>query len=414
MTASIITVGDEILIGQIIDSNSAWIAEHLNLAGIEVRKIISIGDDRKEMQDALEECVGTDELVLMTGGLGPTKDDISKKVIAEFLGVELVFSETSWEHIQKFFQKLGRTPTQAHRDQCFMPQNAELLYNKLGTAPGMWMEKNQSVLVSMPGVPYEMKYILSEGVLPRLRDRFQVKVIEHRTILTAGQGESWIAERIQDFEDRLPQHIKLAYLPNLARVRLRLSARGEKREKLKKDLDEQVARLKDLIGDLIYGYEKDKLEEVVGNLLREKGLGLATAESCTGGYLAHLITSIPGSSDYFLGSVVAYSNEIKKQQLDVREETLQNYGAVSEPTVKEMVGGLLKRIPADIGVSISGIAGPGGGTPEKPVGTIWLAVGDGKRLETRKLQLGKDRLLNIQYTAVSALNMVRKFLMASE
>lgn len=414
MTASIITVGDEILIGQIVDTNSAWIAEKLNLAGIAIRKIISVGDEREEIHNALAECMEQDKLVLMTGGLGPTKDDISKKIIADFLGVDMVFSEPSWEHIQKFFEKLGRTPTRAHREQCYMPDTAELLYNKLGTAPGMWFEKEGTVLVSMPGVPYEMKYILEKGVMPRLHEAFQTWVIEHRTILTAGQGESWIAERLEEFEDQLPGHIKLAYLPNLARVRLRLSARGQDREKLRAELDEQVGKLKTIIGDLIYGYEKDQLEEVVGKMLKERGLTLATAESCTGGYVAHLITSIAGSSDYFLGSVIAYANEVKQKQLGVRRQTLNEQGAVSEATVREMVSGLLEHIPADIGISISGIAGPGGGSPEKPVGTIWLAVSNGKRTETCKLQLGKDRLLNIQYTGISALNIVRKFLLASE
>lgn len=411
MTASIITIGDEILIGQIVDTNSAWMAEQLNLKGIQVRSMVSIGDTEQEIHRVLHECMTLDKLVLMTGGLGPTKDDITKKVIAAFWGVEMAFSDETWRHLQSFMERLGRVPTEAHYQQCYMPGGATLLENAMGTAPGMWFQKGEHVLVAMPGVPYEMKSIMTQQVLPRLQQTFQTRALEHRTILTAGLGESLLAKQLADFEDSLPPHIKLAYLPNLAKVRLRLSAAGDNPAILNEQIKEKVEAVKNILGDVIYGFGNETLEQKVGDMLVERKMTLATAESCTGGYLAHLITSVPGSSAYFLGSVISYSNDVKVHQLGVTPETLEKYGAVSEQTVVEMVTGLLQKIPATIGLSISGIAGPGGGTAEKPVGTVWLALSDGKNTLTRKLTLGKSRLLNIQYASSEALNMIRKFLL---
>ncbi len=413
MHATIITVGDEILIGQIIDTNSAWIGEKLNLLGISIRKIISVGDDREDIKAALKDGFENSEIVLMTGGLGPTKDDITKQCIADFLHVDLEFSEPTWDRIRRFFERLERKTTEAHRQQCYMPKSAELLENKMGTAPGMWFEKNGVILISMPGVPYEMKYLMENEILPRLQKRFNAFSILHRTILTVGQGESRIAEMIRDFEDNLPAFVKLAYLPNLGRVRLRLSAQGNDKHELESVLLEKGNELKALLPEYVYGEEKDQLEEIVGKMLLERNLQLATAESCTGGYIAHQITSVPGSSAYFQGSVVSYANAVKQDMLGVKETTLIEHGAVSEATVKEMVQGVLKVIPADIGIAVSGIAGPGGGTPEKPVGTVWMAVGNKDKIETQKWQLGKDRLLNIKYTGTQALNMLRKFLLAN-
>lgn len=292
-----------------------------------------------------------------------------------------------------------------------MPGGATLLENTMGTAPGMWFQKGEHVLVAMPGVPYEMKSIMTQQVLPRLQQTFQTRALEHRTILTAGLGESLLAKQLADFEDSLPPHIKLAYLPNLAKVRLRLSAAGDNPAILNEQIKEKVEAVKNILGDVIYGFGNETLEQKVGDMLVERKMTLATAESCTGGYLAHLITSVPGSSAYFLGSVISYSNDVKVHQLGVTPETLEKYGAVSEQTVVEMVTGLLQKIPATIGLSISGIAGPGGGTAEKPVGTVWLALSDGKNTLTRKLTLGKSRLLNIQYASSEALNMIRKFLL---
>ncbi len=411
MEAILLTIGDEILIGQIIDTNSAWMAEQLNLQGIRVREILSVSDTHEAITKGLQDALKQADLVLMTGGLGPTKDDITKKTLAEFFGVEMNFHVETYDRILRLFERWGREPTPAHREQCYMPANAIIMKNKMGTAPGMWMEQDGKVVVSMPGVPYEMKYLMEKEVLPRVKSHFPGKPIGHRTVLTIGEGESRIAARIADFEEELPENIKLAYLPGLGMVRLRLTALADSEAEVEEILAVQVAKLEALIPELIFGYGQEKLAEVVGQQLRTCGKSLATAESCTGGYVAHQITAIPGSSDYFRGSVVAYANEVKMGQLGVNEQTLVKHGAVSEATVTEMAQGALKALDADVAVAISGIAGPGGGTPDKPVGTIWLAVGDRERVQTRQLNLGKDRLKNIQYTGNQALNMIRKFLL---
>ena len=412
MKARIITIGDEILIGQIIDTNSAWMAQQLNLQGIQVEAIFSVSDRHEEIVNAIRSAFEVVDIVLLTGGLGPTKDDITKQAIADYFGVEMVFSQETYDRILRMFERWGRSSTEAHRLQCYMPGNARLLKNKMGSAPGMWFSKGEKVMISMPGVPYEMKYLMSEEVLPQLKANFPFQPIVHRTVLTAGEGESRINERISDFESSLPATIKLAFLPSLGKVRLRLTAVGENEAKLHELLDGKVAELNALIPDLIFGYGKDTLEATIGRLLLEKNKSLSTAESCTGGYVAHLITSIPGASAYFKGSIIAYDNQVKKKQLGVLDTTLEQFGAVSEATVIEMVKGAVAHLDTDIAVATSGIAGPSGGTEEKPVGTIWLAVGDKEDCQTLKLQLGKDRLKNIEYTANSALNMIRKFLIA--
>jgi len=410
MRIHILTVGDEILIGQIVDTNSAWMGQQLNLMGAEIDKIITVGDTYEDMVRELDRSVEEADVVLITGGLGPTKDDITKKALAGFMGVGMAFHEPTWERIQRFFNKLGRSTTQAHKEQCFLPEGTTVLYNKMGTAPGMWFQHRNTILVSMPGVPYEMKYLMEQEVMPRIREVYPGRPIAHRTLLTVGEGESRIADRLADFEAGLPRYIKLAYLPNLGRVRLRLTARGDDQARIERELDQHLDTMQGLLSDLVYGHERQQLEEVLGITLKQLGLTLGTAESCTGGHIAHRITSISGSSAYFSGSIVAYANEVKINMLKVRTETLEEYGAVSEQTVREMVDGARKVLGVDLAVSISGIAGPGGGTPEKPVGTIWMAVGNGATTETFKLQAGKDRLKNIQYATVYALNLVRTFL----
>ncbi len=411
MKAHLITVGDEILIGQIVDTNSAWMARQLNLAGASVAGISSVGDELPAIEAAMRAAFASADVVLMTGGLGPTKDDITKKAIANFFGVEMVFHSGTYERILRIFGRLGRPATEAHRQQAFMPENADLLYNKMGSAPGMWFEWKGKVLVSMPGVPYEMKYLMEHQVLPRLKDHFPGRPIAHRTILTVGEGESRIAERIAAFEDGLPPGLKLAYLPGLGQVRLRLTGTGDDESLLRRTLDGKCEELAALLSDVVFGRENQKLEEVIGQMLREHQLRLATAESCTGGYLAHRITSIPGSSDYFTGSVIAYANEVKEKLLGVRSETLEAHGAVSRETVIEMVEGTLRLLGTDLAVAISGIAGPGGGTPEKPVGTIWMAIGNQHAIAVKKIQAGRDRLKNIEYSTIHALNMVRLFVL---
>ncbi len=413
MNVHIITIGDELLIGQVIDTNAAWMGQQLNLAGAKVIEKTSIGDEKKAILHTLHSVNKSAEVVLITGGLGPTKDDITKKVLAEFFETDMVFHQPTYERILRLFKQLGYTPTDAHRLQCYMPKSATLLYNKMGTAPGMWFEKDGKVYISMPGVPYEMKYVMEHGVIPRLKKRFPGNPLSHRTILTAGEGEARIAVRLETFAEQLPDNIKLAFLPNLGQVRLRLTGTGKDGDVLEKLLDQKKEALINEIPELVFGFEKETLEIAIGKLLREQNLTLCTAESCTGGYLAHKITSVPGSSDYFLGSTVAYSNEVKMKQLQVREDTLEKYGAVSEQTVEEMVSGAIRLFGSDLAVAISGIAGPGGGTVEKPVGTVCLAIGNNQQIQTIKMQYGKDRIKNIQLATTYALNMIRHFLAGS-
>ncbi|MDX1940901.1 MAG: competence/damage-inducible protein A [Saprospiraceae bacterium] len=409
MTVHILTVGDEILIGQIIDTNSAWMAQQLNLIGARVVKKTSVGDTLDAIQNGIRAALIEADILLMTGGLGPTKDDITKKAIADFFGVELVFDQPTYDRIVHMFEKRNIPIRESHRIQCFMPSNAMLLENKMGTAPGMWFELDGKVLVSMPGVPYEMEYLMEYEVLPRLKQRFQGQAIAHRTILTVGTGETEIANRLESFENQLPENIKLAYLPALGQVRLRLTGIGDDENLLNQILDQKAAELESLIPEIIFGHEKEDLESAVGQMLRERGLKLGLAESCTGGYLAHRITSVSGSSEYFMGGVVPYTNQLKMKLLDVKEETLEQYGAVSEQTVIEMVRGALPLLNVDIAISVSGIAGPSGGTPEKPVGLVWLAIGNKDLVITKKIMNGKDRLKNIHYTAIMAMDLLRKF-----
>lgn len=410
MKISILTVGDEILIGQIVDTNSAWMGQQLNLAGARVVTIISVGDTMEAIHTGLREALDQGDVVLMTGGLGPTKDDITKKALAEYMGVDMVFHQPTFDRIQKMFEVWGRPMNEAHRLQCFMPANAQILPNKMGTAPGMWMEYEGKVIASMPGVPYEMQYLMEHEVLPKMKQQFPGKPIAHRTILTVGEGESHIAERLEDFEEGLPEGFKLAYLPSIAQVRLRITGSGADETTLHQILDEKAAIIKARFADIIYGYDTETLESAVGKMLRERGLKLATAESCTGGYMAHRITSVAGSSDYFVGSVIAYANEVKMQALGVKAETLDTHGAVSEQTVIEMAEGAVKVLPADIAIAISGIAGPGGGSDTKPVGLAWIAVSNGELTKTFSIRAGKDRDKNTQYFTVHALNQLRQFL----
>lgn len=411
MTVSIITIGDEILIGQIIDTNSAWMAEQLNGIGASIDAIYSVSDTKEGILDALSQALEKTDVVLLTGGLGPTKDDITKKTIAEFLGTDMVFHEETWDRILALFKRFDRDPLPAHKEQCYMPASATLLLNKRGTAPGMWFEEKGKVIVSMPGVPHEMKYLMEHEVLAKLHQTYSGNPIAHRTILTVGEGESRIAAKIESVANNLPDHFKLAFLPGFGRVRLRLTAIGKTNEVLEKELTEQVQAIKQIIPTLIYGYEKETLEGVIGQLLKDRGLTIGTAESCTGGLLAHQISSVSGASGYFEGSIIAYSYRLKETLLGVQPDTLVQHGAVSEETVTEMAKGALHTLGTNIAISISGIAGPTGGTPDKPVGTIWLAVADKEHTETLKLQLGKERKRNVEYTCVAGLNLIRQFLL---
>lgn len=410
MTVHIITIGDELLIGQVIDTNSARMAKYLQIIGAKVTGRTTVGDVEADMLEAFRMASEKADVVLVTGGLGPTADDLTVKVLTDFYGTELVFHQPTLDYIERMFKRFGRPVPEAVRGQAYLPKNCTVLHNKMGSAPGMWFDEGGKVLVSMPGVPHEMSYLMEHEIVPRLRERFPGLPLAHRTLLTIGEGESRISEMISGFEKNLPDGISLAYLPGISRVRLRLTASGKDPKKMEQLLDEKFAELQTLLpAKLIAGYGEDTLETALGKLLAEKGLSLSTAESCTGGYVAHRITSVSGSSAYFMGSVVSYANEVKMNQLKVKNETLQAHGAVSEQTVREMVSGALDLLGTDLALATSGIAGPTGGTAEKPVGTIWLAVGNQERTVTQKLSLGKDRMRNIQYTAMRAMNAVRLF-----
>lgn len=410
MLASIITIGDEILYGRTVDTNSAWMGRALSDMGIRVNDIRSISDDRQDILDALAAVPASVQLVLITGGLGPTKDDITKQTLAEYFNTELVMNEEILALLEEFFSKRGRAMLQVNRDQALMPAACTPLRNDRGTAWGMWFERDGKVYVSMPGVPREMKALMEQQVLPRVKEQFDLPIIIHEHLLTAGIGESYIAEKIADLEDALPPEIRLAYLPDFGMVKLRLTARGTDRASLQALLDEQVTKFVERIGRYIYGRDEDRFEAAIGNILLEQGKTLATAESCTGGTIGSMITRIPGSSAYYMGGVVSYSNQAKMDMLGVQASTLDEHGAVSEQTVTEMVAGACERLHTDVAIAVSGIAGPGGGTEEKPVGTVWVAVGNAARTVTRCYHFPTDREHNIALSSVMAMELMRKYL----
>ena len=406
MLAEIITIGDELLIGQVIDTNSAWIAEQLNMIGIKVHQITSISDDQNHILTTLNGASERAQLILITGGLGPTKDDITKQTLCKYFDTSLVFSEKAYANVEKLFSARGIAVSELNRLQAMVPANCKVIANPNGTAPCMWFEKNGRIYVSMPGVPFEMKAIMEQEIIPQLLDQLN-RVIIHRTILTEGVGESHLASVIEPWEDSLPSFIKLAYLPQPGMVRLRLTAYGTDRSELQEAIDKAEKELYTYADKFIFGFDTDTMESVVVRLLRNKGMTLSTAESCTGGSIAQLITSIAGSSDYFKGSVVAYSNEIKEQVLGVPHQVLVEHGAVSEKSVIAMAEGIRSRFATDYTIAVSGIAGPGGGTVEKPVGTTWIAVATPTETIARKFMFGEHRGRNIRKASLEALNMLR-------
>lgn len=408
--AEILTIGDEILYGQITDTNSQWISSELDQLGIKVVRKTTVGDTEEAILGAFAEAEARADMVLITGGLGPTNDDLTMPMLAQYFDSEIIMNESVLTHVKHFFESRDRTFTELNKRQALVPKAAEVLHNELGTAPGTWYEKNGKVFVSMPGVPHEMKNLMKTLVLPKLASFFQTPVIYHKLIKTVGIGESFLADKIKDWEESLPEHISLAYLPSVGQVKLRLTAIGDNREHLKKDVQDLIDELMPLAGSYIYGYDNTTLEEAVGQLLKAQGKTIALAESCSGGYVQHKITTIAGSSEYFQGGVVPYHNNHKVNLIGVKPATLEVHGAVSEACVKEMAEGARKLFNADIGASSSGIAGPGGGSEEKPVGTVWIAFADGKETITKKLQLTQNRLLNIELTQISVLNLVRKSL----
>ena len=409
--AEIITIGDELLIGQVIDTNSAWIGQKLNEIGIKVKQITTVSDDREHLLKAFDEAQCRANVVLITGGLGPTKDDLTKKTLCEFFGVGLVFHPPSFEIISDLFKARGREITETNKLQAMVLENCTVLMNKNGTAPGMWMEHNQTIFVSMPGVPNEMKGLMENEVIPRFKERFKLDPILHRTILTQGIGESFLSDLIEKWELALPSYIKLAYLPGAGILRLRLTASGKSETLLNAELDSQIKELKELSGEYIFGIESNTLEEIIGNLLIENHKTLGTVESCTGGFLAHKITSIGGSSAYYQGSILPYSNTLKMNLLKVEPSLIDKHGAVSKEVVSKLAESGKKILNTDYCIATSGIAGPTGGSVEKPVGTVWIAIAHPSGTMAWKVQLGTNRLRIISETALHALNGLRKLIL---
>ena len=406
--AEVITIGDEILFGQITDTNTQWIGTELTQIGIRVVRKTSVGDSEQAILDVLAEAEARADLILITGGLGPTKDDITKKTLCKYFDTELIINEDALALITDFFAKRGREMTELNRQQAAIPANAEYIKNSWGTAPGTWIAHRGKVFVSMPGVPFEMKNLMTKRILPKLQAFFDTPIIYHKMIKTVGIGESFLAEKIEAWEDALPSHIKLAYLPHFGQVRLRLTATGSDLTTLQNEAQAEVDKVLPLIKNGVFGFDNDELETVVGDLLKARDQSVVTAESCTGGYVSHLITKVPGSSAYFLGGIVAYSYEMKMAELGVNQATLTNFGAVSEETIREMAEGAKARFGSTYAIATSGIAGPDGGTPDKPVGTVWIGCAGPGGTVARKLTLTNFRETNIQLTATYVLDMLRK------
>lgn len=404
--AEIIAIGDELLIGQVVNTNAVFITKDLGEIGIKTVQMTTIGDGAEEIEAAVAEALGRAEVVLITGGLGPTKDDITKTTLCKFFHTTLRRDAEVLANVERLFAKKGYPMTETNRRQADVPVDCTVLPNPIGTAPGMWFEREGRVVVSMPGVPFETERMMKEEVLPKLQKFFSTDVILHKTVLTQGVGESFLSDRIEQWELALPPHIRLAYLPQAGMVRLRLSASGKDKEALRAEVDAQVKQLEALIGDCIFGYDEDTLESVVGQALRKRGMSVATAESCTGGCIAHKITSVSGSSDYYKGSVVAYANETKVNVLGVPAETIEKYGAVSEQTAIAMARGVRKLLATDFAVATTGTAGSPLKGEAVAVGTVFIAVaGDGVEV-VRKFTYGDDRLRTIQRASYQALKML--------
>ncbi|MES2567620.1 MAG: competence/damage-inducible protein A [Bacteroidota bacterium] len=420
MNAELLTIGNEILIGQITNTNAVWMAQQLNMIGVNVVHMSSVADERNAILDAFVAASKRTDIVLITGGLGPTKDDITKKTFCDYFETELEINNDVLEDVTSFFVKRNKELSPINRKQAEVPKKCLVLRNKNGTAPGMWMEKDNTIFISMPGVPYEMQGIMRDAVIPEIKKRFTLPFIYHRTILTQGIGESVLSELISDWEDKLVEkEIGLAYLPSPGLVRLRLSSKGFDEIELKNRIDSEVDKVKILIEKYIYGYEeygKDqpKIEEILGKLLLEQGLKLGLAESCTGGYISHLITSVAGSSNYYNGCIVPYHNEFKNALLKVDLSIFEKYGAVSKECVLAMAKETLLTFKADVAIAVSGIAGPGGATEEKPVGMTWIAVAYNDKFIAKQFIFGDNRQRNIQMTAVTAMNMLRKLILKIE
>lgn len=411
ITASIITIGDELLIGQVIDTNSAWIARKLNALGIDVIRRVAVGDDRHAILTALDYEVSISSLVLITGGLGPTNDDITKPLLNEYFGGKMVVDEAVVEHLKNLFIRRNRPFLEKNLKQAEVPDNCIVLFNKMGTAPGMWFEKDDKVVVAMPGVPFEMASIMEDEVLPRIATRFVSDALLHRSIITIGEGETFIAEKIKDIEDALPGRIRLAYLPGAGMVKLRLTGRTKNELELTKELNEWQRKIEGRLGDIVVASEDRPLEDIIGRILKEKGKTIGLAESCTGGYIGHHLTQVSGSSAYFIGDIVSYANAVKENIVGVKSETIQSYGAVSEQVATEMAQGALKVLRSDYALSVTGVLGPGGGgTDRVSVGTVWMAMAGNGTVTTRRFSFPYDRARNKEMAASMGMQMIIKFI----
>lgn len=409
--AGILTIGDELLIGQTVNTNSAWIGRELALVNIRVMKNLTVSDEKQEILNGLQLLEKDCDIVLITGGLGPTKDDITKYTLAEYFNMKLVRNDSILTKLEDFFAKRGREMLEVNRQQADLPDGCSIIENKNGTASGMWFEKKNKVFVSMPGVPYEMKGMMTDSIIPKLIEKYKPETVFHRTVLTQGLGESFLAEILKEWENELRANgNSLAYLPSPGIVKLRITSGGKSVAELKKIVDGYADTLYLLIPEWIFGEGEETLEEIVGKLLRRNKKTVSTAESCTGGYISHLITSVSGSSDYYLGSVVSYSNKVKTEQLGVDEKLFTTFGAVSQEVVEQMAEGVRKKLNTDYSIAVSGIAGPDGGTDEKPVGTVWIAIGTPQGVISKKFIFEKNRERNIRRAALTSLNMLRKIL----
>jgi len=406
--ASIITIGDELLIGQVVDTNSAFIAQQLNSIGVSVKQRVAVGDNAKDITEAIDLAISQNGVVILTGGLGPTADDITKPLLNTYFGGKMIIHQPTLDHITYIFEQVHKKPMiDRNRKQAEVPDVCEVLFNEKGTAPGMLFNKLNTLVFSLPGVPHEMKWLMTEQVIPRIKNHFKTSPIAHRTLLTAGIGESFLAELIKDFESALPTDVKLAYLPNYGMVRLRLTSSGNDEIALNKQLDTLFFQLTDLVKEYLVTNQDETMEMVVGKMLKSSNQTVATAESCTGGFIGHLLSKHAGSSQFYTGGIISYDNRIKTEFLDVPIDILQTVGAVSKEAVEQMAISVREKMKTDFAVSVSGIMGPSGQTDEKPLGMVWIGVANKEKVVSKVLYLRFDRHKNIEVTATQAINLLR-------
>ena len=405
--AKIISIGDELLIGQVVNTNAAWLGNILTINGMEVISTLTIGDGEQDIWEALDACSDVD-IIVMTGGLGPTADDITKPTLCKYFNTELEFCQDAYDNVMSIFTKRGYQMTERNRGQAYIPKSCTYIPNRYGTAPCMWFEKGKSVYISMPGVPFEMKNVFEQEILPMLLSHFKITPYINKVVMTTGVGESFLADKIKDWEDALPDFLSLAYLPQYGMVRLRLEGRHPDRDFLQHTIDERIEQLKDLIGEYIFGYDEKPLAEVVFEKLKAAGATMASAESCTGGSIAKMITAIPGSSEVFKGTVVSYATEVKENVLGVSHDDVVKYTVVSQQVAEQMAMGVKSLLKTDYAVATTGVAGPGGGTEENPVGTVWIAVAGPAGLVSKRYNFGNSRENNIERAAITAFEMLRR------